>query len=297
MKEVLEKIQLRMYARFKEETNVKQKETGYGKAGCGEHESLYLPNRRRSRRRRSRYRLNPVIAGMMAGIVFFMFWLIGFISTAKTYEDEAVQETTVQTTNESAEQSPHSSEEIVISTAEPAERNHRRLEGIVGSTDLTGNKKPVKEKVEDPRISAEGPSEGYFYEISNFEKEYLVKLVYAESRGEPLEGKVAVAAVVLNRYTSNSSWFDNESIVTVIEQKYQFASVENISEADLAKVPECLEAVELALRGWDPTRKVFPEGALYFFAPSKVSEKEAKKREGIKILNIGAHSFHNEFAS
>ena len=53
-----------------------------------------------------------------------------------------------------------------------------------------------------------------------------------------------------------------------------------------------LNAVEDACHGWDPTRKKFENGALFFYAPKEVSGYQKEIREGIEILQIGNHNFH-----
>lgn len=147
-------------------------------------------------------------------------------------------------------------------------------------------------------LSADGPSEVYYYEVSEEEKIMMAKLVWKEARGESYEGKVAVAAVVLNRYRfDENKWdFDNDSISSVILQKRQFASISNVTEQDyLVDYPDCMQAVEDACKGWDPTRAVFEDGALYFYAPKLVKGEQKEIREGIKFMAIGNHNFHYDF--
>lgn len=156
--------------------------------------------------------------------------------------------------------------------------------------------------VEEPKeaetqISAYGESPAYYYNISEEDKFLITKVVYAEARGECLEGKVAVAAVVLNRYFSGSGEFNTSSIEAVITQSGAFASISWVTESMLAEVPECREAVEAACKGWDPTRKVFEDGAKFFYAYKSdiISPFERERRKGIEELIIGEHAFHNEF--
>lgn len=152
-----------------------------------------------------------------------------------------------------------------------------------------------QEYVEEPQLSAYGPSEAYYYIVTEEEAKALEKLVYVESRGEPFEGKVAVAAVVLNRYTSEWSGFDTSSILSVITQKYQFADISEVTQSQLDEVPSCREAVDVALKGWDPTRLKFENGALYFYAPKHVEGYQKEIREGIQVMVIGEHHFHRDF--
>ena len=160
----------------------------------------------------------------------------------------------------------------------------------------------VAVKEEDPKliksfgISENGPKEDYYYHINNRDKKIIEKVVYEEARGEKLEGKVAVAAVVLNRYYSKYKNFKGKSIKTLVTQQNQFADISKVTQDMLNEYPDCKKAVEMALKGWDPTRRKFSKGAKYFFQPELISETEKIKRQGIKIMKIGNHCFHDEFS-
>ncbi|QUL98038.1 MAG: cell wall hydrolase [Candidatus Fermentithermobacillus carboniphilus] len=84
----------------------------------------------------------------------------------------------------------------------------------------------------------------------------LARLVYAEAAGEPYVGKVAVAAVVLNRVKSP---LFPDTIYDVIYEPWQFSSVGNWMFNSYPP-EECIQAALDALAGWDPTG-----GALYYF--------------------------------
>ena len=96
------------------------------------------------------------------------------------------------------------------------------------------------------------------YVVSGQDEELMARLVYAEARGEPLEGQIAVAAVVLNRL--RSSKFPN-TISEVIYDPGQFTPVESNSLPTRVD-DRCREAVRRALQGEDPTG-----GALFFYNP------------------------------
>lgn len=180
-------------------------------------------------------------------------------------------------------------------TAKPEQENVT----VIEVTEEPENEEPTEEPTEEPKvepeISAYNPSEDYYYIVTAEEKIALEKLVYKESRGEKFEGKVAVAAVVLNRYTSKNAEFDTSSIISVINKKGEFADISDVTMKDLSKVPECEEAVEAALKGWDPTRKYFSTGALYFYEPNIVEGYQKEIRQGIEVYPIGNHNFHVSF--
>lgn len=144
-------------------------------------------------------------------------------------------------------------------------------------------------------ISATEPNANFVYILSEEDMIYIAKLVWMEARGECYEGMVAVAAVVLNRYFSDDPIFYRDSILDTLTQPTQFASISNVTQWDLDNVPDCLRAVEDACKGWDPTRAVFDEGALYFYNPDGVSGYQAQIRENIRVMVIGNHAFHFDF--
>ncbi|MGB9679578.1 MAG: cell wall hydrolase [Minisyncoccia bacterium] len=99
-----------------------------------------------------------------------------------------------------------------------------------------------------------------YEDINN--KNYLVnryliaKMIYAEARGESLEGQVAVGAVILNRMKSG---IFPDTVSGVIYQKDAFESVSNGEFFNHDPDLMAFKAADAAISGWDPTG-----GALYF---------------------------------
>ncbi|MBO8127907.1 MAG: spore cortex-lytic enzyme [Peptococcaceae bacterium] len=89
----------------------------------------------------------------------------------------------------------------------------------------------------------------------------LARAIEAEAANEPLVGKVAVGAVILNRIQSPR--FPN-TLSGVIFQPLAFESVMNGLIWRRSPSPESARAAQLALAGWDPTHD-----ALYFWNPAK----------------------------
>ena len=108
----------------------------------------------------------------------------------------------------------------------------------------------------------------------------LSKLVYAEARGEPYKGMVAVAAVVLNRVRSSS--FPN-TISGVIYQKGAFSCVSNGSVNNTPNNQSIRAALD-ALNGWDPTG-----GCLYYYNPRLTDDTWIRTRTVQTV--IGNHYF------
>ncbi|MDI3298292.1 MAG: cell wall hydrolase [Bacillota bacterium] len=110
------------------------------------------------------------------------------------------------------------------------------------------------------RLSAAPGGNGSGVWLTQGERYLLAQLVTAEAQGEPYEGQVAVAAVVLNRIKSP---LFPDTLAGVIYQPGQFQPVTNGTIYQPASA-SALRAVDDALAGWDPTG-----GALYFFNPGK----------------------------
>lgn len=116
--------------------------------------------------------------------------------------------------------------------------------------------------------------------LSNSDLYLLSCCIYGEARGESYTGKVAVAAVILNRVKSAS--FPN-SISGVIYQSGAFTCVSD-GQINLGTNDECTRAAQDALNGWDPTG-----GALYYFNPATATSKWIWSRP--QLITIGKHIF------
>ncbi|WP_224726195.1 spore cortex-lytic enzyme [Paenibacillus vietnamensis] len=116
--------------------------------------------------------------------------------------------------------------------------------------------------------------------VSQAELNMLARIIYAESRGEPYEGQVAVGAVVLNRVESSSF---PDTIKGVIEQPRAFTAVDD-GQYKLKPNETAYQAAMEAVRGIDPTN-----GALYYFNPETATSKWIWSRK--QTLKIGRHVF------
>ena len=108
----------------------------------------------------------------------------------------------------------------------------------------------------------------------------LARLVHGEARGEPYVGKVAVAAVVLNRVRSAA--FPN----TISGVIFQSGAFDCVADGQLWLTPDqdSIRAASDALAGWDPT-----SGCVYYYNPATATSSWIWSRE--VRLTIGAHAF------
>ncbi|MDD3334960.1 MAG: spore cortex-lytic enzyme [Eubacteriales bacterium] len=146
-------------------------------------------------------------------------------------------------------------------------RNGLSVDGVVGAStaaalgvSLTG------------AVAASGYNENETY--------LLARLVHGEARGEPYVGKVAVAAVVLNRV--KSPVFPN-TISGVIYQAGAFDAVYD-GQINLTPDNDSIRAAKDALNGWDPSG-----GCIYYYNPVTATNGWIWSRT--VQLSIGKHNF------
>ena len=129
-------------------------------------------------------------------------------------------------------------------------------------------------------LTASSSSESSGGSYSSGDSYLLAKCIYAEARGEPYTGQVAVGAVILNRV--RSSKFPN-SISGVIDQPYAFTCVAD-GQINLTPDANAKKAAQDALNGWDPTN-----GCLYYYNPATATSSWIWSRT--VMLSIGKHNF------
>lgn len=144
-------------------------------------------------------------------------------------------------------------------------KNGLKADGVAGPATLAALGMPTA-----AAAASQGESEIYL----------LARLVHGEARGEPYVGKVAVAAVVLNRVRSAS--FPN-TISGVIYQSGAFDCVAD-GQINLTPDSESIRAARDAMNGWDPSG-----GCLYYYNPVTATSAWIWTRE-IRLA-IGNHNF------
>ncbi|ACL69926.1 cell wall hydrolase [Halothermothrix orenii] len=117
--------------------------------------------------------------------------------------------------------------------------------------------------------------------LSGEDIELLARVIYAEARGEPYEGQVAVGAVVLNRVESPDF---PDTVKEVIFQDGQFSSVD---DGQIYLIPNkiAFRAAREALNGRDPS-----QGALYFYNPKTAKTLWWLSQRKVTV-KIGNHVF------
>lgn len=121
--------------------------------------------------------------------------------------------------------------------------------------------------------------------VDTYQQECLAMNIYHESRGEVIEGQIAVAHVTLNR-VNNNYWPD--SICEVVYQDWQFSWTETINDhtpRDLKSWNQALIIARDVMIGntVDPT-----QGATFYHAnyvnPNWASQMDVSKVIGVHIF-------------
>ena len=123
------------------------------------------------------------------------------------------------------------------------------------------------------------PGESYYDQESLF---WLSRIIYAESGNQPLEGKMAVGNVVLNR-VANPAYPD--TVQSVLAQKNQFSPYRSGALAERTPNASSILAAKLVLDGGvvEETR-----GALYF---DSTNYSWASKHKEF-VATLGGHNFY-----
>lgn len=108
----------------------------------------------------------------------------------------------------------------------------------------------------------------------------MANAVHGEARGEPYEGQVAIAAVILNRVKNSN--FPN-TVAGVIFEPLAFTAVAD-GQIWLEPDETAKRAVMDAINGWDPTG-----GLVYYYNPVTATSQWMFNRQ--VVLRIGNHVF------
>ncbi|MFY9175262.1 MAG: cell wall hydrolase [Peptococcia bacterium] len=149
----------------------------------------------------------------------------------------------------------------------------KTINNLSGNTIYPGQKLEVGEK-STPHTSRGSVA------ISQDDLYWLARAVHGEARGESYTGKVAVAAVILNRVRHKD--FPN-TVKGVIFEPLAFTCVAD-GQIYLQPDNSAFQAARAAMGGEDPSG-----GALYYWNPAKATSKWIWSRPIIKT--IGNHVF------
>ncbi len=112
------------------------------------------------------------------------------------------------------------------------------------------------------------------------EMELMAKIVHAEAEGEPFEGKVQVARVVMNR-VEKGGWFGS-TVDEVIFKPHQFSGIDR----------ECFKAGEYTINDMSAVQTATFDDSewLYFFNAENAKDKTFTASKVVALV-VGNHSF------
>lgn len=151
-------------------------------------------------------------------------------------------------------------------------KNGLKVDGVVGGQTAKALGINVKAKAVKPASTAGINRNSDVY--------LLARAIHGEARGEPYVGKVAVAAVILNRVRHPS--FPN-SVAGVVYQPHAFTAVDD-GQINIAPGKDSIKAAKDAINGWDPTY-----GCIYYWNPATATSRWIWSRR--VVLKIGKHWF------
>ncbi len=157
-------------------------------------------------------------------------------------------------------------------------KNGLKADGVVGKATYKalGMNSSYEALVGQAGSSSTGGVNGF----SSSDVYLLARTIYAEGRGEPYTGQVAIGAVVLNRVRDNA--FPN-TVSGVVYQKHAFTAVTD-GQINLTPNDTAMRAARDAINGWDPTG-----GALYYYNPAVATSAWIFDRQTVTV--IGKHVF------
>lgn len=127
-------------------------------------------------------------------------------------------------------------------------------------------------------------------QLSQTDKEVLLRIVEAEATGEDVTGKMLVANVILNRVNSDEFPDTVEKVVFQKSgKKYQFSPIRDGRYYKVSISETTEEAVERVLDGED-----YSKGALYFMSRRQANKSNVRwfDRSLTWLLEYGTHEFY-----
>lgn len=204
------------------------------------------------------------------------------VTTLNTNEE--TKEEKLTETKEIALNMKSSVDKHLLSVKQAKEQKEKEKQEALRKQREAEEKAKKESEVKKARNATSQPTKAGGMSITAYERDLLERLVEAEAGGEPYEGKLAVATVVINRV--KSSQFPN-SIHGVIYQKNQFSPVANGAINRKASA-DSKKAVRQVI---DEGYRSFGSDVVYFLSPKIATSKWIiNNRTFVKA--IGNHHFY-----
>ena len=120
-----------------------------------------------------------------------------------------------------------------------------------------------------------------FFNLTETDRKTIQYIVAGEAKGEPIEGKMAVAQCILNGMVK-SGWSAER-----VRIEYQYSGWDD--ELENTNSEACAEVVEAVSRVFDDGELISDKPILYFYAPNVVSSSWHESLN--HAVTIGGHKF------
>lgn len=160
-----------------------------------------------------------------------------------------------------------------------ARRYSTTIDAIMRQNNLSGSMILVGQRLIIPATGNSG-NQGPRLNVNSDERTLMARAVHSEARGEPYTGKVAVAAVIINRVLHPE--YPN-TVSGVIYEPWAFTAVHD-GQFWLTPDQTAYNAVETALQGSDPSH-----GSIFYYNPITATNQWIRSRP--IVTQIGRHVF------
>lgn len=219
--------------------------------------------------------------------IIFIFILIFVITAFASEPIEDVNEAKVTDTTETETEVIQATEETIIIIETKPDKFETKIEE---NTDLISTESNENQTIAETEVTTEAEVTEAQAKIevpalSEEDRNILLKIVEAEATGQAVEGKMYVAAVILNRVKSSDF---PDSVKKVVYQGGQFSPVSD-GRINCKPTETTIEAVNRVLAG-----ETDAQGATFFMNPKISSKKNVKwfRSHLSYLFSYGGHEFY-----
>ncbi|KAK9882350.1 hypothetical protein WA026_020872 [Henosepilachna vigintioctopunctata] len=138
-------------------------------------------------------------------------------------------------------------------------------------------------------------SAGFLLSAAMDDKEIFAKTVYAEARGEPVEGQIWVAWVIKNRAYANKSYWGGRRIGDVCRHRNQFESWNGKNDIVINEPSTYQRIKTLTDKIYSAPAHQDPTGGSDHFHSKKMSKYPSWTKNCKQVKTIGKHIFYKSF--
>lgn len=126
---------------------------------------------------------------------------------------------------------------------------------------------------------------------------FAILCIFAEARGEPFEGQVAVGNVIRNR--TREKYFSDGTVASTVTKPWQFSWMNTVDEQRCRVLSACWEEpeIKIAQSAWQASESTNEVGDALFYHADYVHPTWAKAQSIEFVKRIGRHLFYRRKAT